>query len=546
MSTAKTKQNIKFPAFNNLDDKIAKNPVTLNTKETSNKLQPISSNDLNIGEGLNGFFCEGGGVKGIQQAVICTILEQITGKPFYLLVDLVGGTSAGALNMAILTIPKEKGSLEPLFAASESIDLFTEMAQVIFPQSTFKQTMNNIKTFNGLLGNKYNNEALKKLLEKYCGDLTLADTIVPIFIPVYDLYHKELVVLSTLKARESPEHNYRLVDVLLGTTAAPGYLPPVKVTNISGMKDSVWIDGGLGKNSPTLAVYLELLAAGYKINSMNYVSSDDPYVKGYSAFMYGGGKLDILKNGVQSMLLSSQQRWEENIIERILVDKYCKIEVPLSDQSNTKLDDSSTANLQSLIADTEDYIRTEGNLWLKGIVDNLTASYDRKHPENKINANLELYKELFNTLPPNATKEIDEGYGREEDLSSSEEELSYDLPNIGVNAKSTADVIPQSSEPSALPAHPPSDINAGARPIAASSYQKEQADSIVPSKDMVEPLSLRANKHPIPPPDEGYDSGVEENDPEGELLDELLGKPTPKRDEMLLDGVDPVNEDYSA
>ncbi|WP_341764214.1 patatin-like phospholipase family protein [Candidatus Tisiphia endosymbiont of Beris chalybata] len=538
MSTAVTNKNIKFPSFDNLDAKIAKNPITRDVKE------PVFSHNFKAGEGINAFSCEGGGVKGIQQAVVLALIEELTGTPISKLYDIGAGTSVGGLMAVILTIPKEKGSLEPRFAASEVVDLFQEMVQKVFPQGTFKQTMYNIKTFNGLLGNKYSSEALKKLLEEHCGDLTLADTIIPLFIPVYNRNDHDIEVLSTIKARENPDHNYRLVDVLLGTTAAPGFLPWAKVTNLSGSKDSIWWDGGLGKNSPTLSVFLELLIAGYNVNNMTYISSDDPYVKGHTSGMYGGGKLDILINNVKSLLMDSQQRWEENMIERILPDKYYKIAVPLREKSSTKLDDSSPKNMQSLKDDVGIHLEAEGNLWLKGIVDNLVTCYNNKHPENLIKVNLPLYHELFSTTPPSIIQEIDEGYG-EEDVSSSQEQLTYDLPPVGVNSPSTAGVIPLTPQPSALSAHPFSEVQAASKPIEPKLSQGEQKEGIMRAQDILAAPSLAAKKPFALEEDDGYDSGGEDENSKLELIEELLGQSVSKREENAsLEGEDPIPDDY--
>ncbi|WP_341748072.1 patatin-like phospholipase family protein [Candidatus Tisiphia endosymbiont of Dascillus cervinus] len=190
----------------------------------------------------------GGGIKGIAELVVLAAIEEMTGKSISELFSVITGTSVGGLIATLLTIPKEKGSTEPLFSAKQALELFENTAADIFPQKWY---------FNGPIGNifshKYSQKPLKAMLEKYLGNSTLDEAITRVIIPVFDVSGKN----DPNKVFDSHTHNDVLKkEVVLATTAAPTYFKVV--VNKEGVGGFGYdagvpyalVDGGLSANIP--------------------------------------------------------------------------------------------------------------------------------------------------------------------------------------------------------------------------------------------------------------------------------------------------------
>ncbi|MDF2437140.1 MAG: patatin family protein [Bacteroidota bacterium] len=196
---------------------------------------------------------DGGGLKGLVAIRILKIIEDITKKRITDTFNLMGGTSTGGLIVSALTV-KEKDKDKPRFNLDQIEGMYLEAAQTVFQQGGFNLT-------------GYETDHLNNLLERCFDSIPIADTLIPIFVPTYDLNENRIIVFKTRSAREDQTKNITLFDVGRATSAIPPVFPTysLKYNN----RELKCIDSGYYIKNPSIAV----LAEAWK-HKEYYVSSD--------------------------------------------------------------------------------------------------------------------------------------------------------------------------------------------------------------------------------------------------------------------------------
>lgn len=137
----------------------------------------------------------------------------------------------------------------------------------------------------------YGSSRLKTALTALFEDATMQDLRTNVVIPAYNYSKKKPILFSNLNYAEFIGQNELLVDVALCTSAAPIYLPPVKLA--AGIPPFVLptdeiIDGGMYKNNPAHIGYAWsrilkprasrhcLLSVGTCQEDPNLTEEDDP------------------------------------------------------------------------------------------------------------------------------------------------------------------------------------------------------------------------------------------------------------------------------
>ncbi|PIN11241.1 Ca2+-independent phospholipase A2 [Handroanthus impetiginosus] len=196
---------------------------------------------------------DGGGVRGIISATILKFLEsqlqELDGDDARLsyYFDIIAGTSTGGLVTAMLAIPGKNNP--PLFAAKDISPFYMENCQKIFPQKCgFLGRMKRF--FKSLVRPKHDGKYLHDTIKELLGETRLHQTLTNVVIPAYDIQELQVVVFSTLEAKQEKA---LLADVCIGTSAAPTYLPAYYFENKDEMGNSReynLIDGGIAANNP--------------------------------------------------------------------------------------------------------------------------------------------------------------------------------------------------------------------------------------------------------------------------------------------------------
>ncbi len=165
---------------------------------------------------------EGAASRPCQGIMLNNIAKQV-GDNLLKKFDLVAGISAGAGLAVYLTATNPDGS--NIYTPEE----LTEAIPNLIKASAVTSWYHKLTTLWGLIGPRYSNASFREISKKDLGDSRLSQTSIPIIVPVIDFHTKKIVILSTLKARENPEHDCFLRDVVGGAVAIPAIAPPYRI-----------------------------------------------------------------------------------------------------------------------------------------------------------------------------------------------------------------------------------------------------------------------------------------------------------------------------
>ena len=214
---------------------------------------------------------DGGGVKGILTLGMLEVLEAELRKraqsPNLVLsdyFDLIGGTSTGAIIAAGLSVGKSVGEL---------IAMYRELGPKVFGKTTGDGM---------LLGSKYDSKALKEALWPVLDKKTLGSAQIKTGLA---LHAKRIdtgspwVLTNHPKAKffdppdfgpdDVPNKDYRLIDVVMASAAAPTFFDEVRIPMGYDKNDrpKTWgyfVDGAVGGfNNPSVQLLLTALVPAY-------------------------------------------------------------------------------------------------------------------------------------------------------------------------------------------------------------------------------------------------------------------------------------------
>lgn len=175
----------------------------------------------------------GGGFRGLFTAEFLTLFENELGRPLHECLDLVVGTSVGAINAAGLAVGLEAASLR---------DMMVDLGRSVFPPERIPFS----HLAKQILAQKRDPTLLAQALQQALGATTLlADTKVPVAIAAVDITGGRHKVFRDRRLG-GRDDSTGLVDAVLASTAAPTYFPPHSIDA------KTYADGGLFANAPDL------------------------------------------------------------------------------------------------------------------------------------------------------------------------------------------------------------------------------------------------------------------------------------------------------
>ncbi len=194
---------------------------------------------------------DGGGIKGVVVTTALTMLEAHLGYPLHTRIGLTAGTSTGSIIAAGLASRMEAKTLN---------QLYLDLGDQIFRQGISTRLW---PFFN----HRYSQVPLKKSLEKYFSDKNVADLWnatppIDIVITTFDIVENRTRFIKPYKSKYA---EWKLVDAVLASAAAPTYFPSV---------DGSFIDGGVGSyNNPCyLAAYEIAFSLNWKLEETTLIS----------------------------------------------------------------------------------------------------------------------------------------------------------------------------------------------------------------------------------------------------------------------------------
>ena len=176
----------------------------------------------------------GGGARGLAHIGILKVLERES-----IPIDLITGTSMGAITGAVYALKKDISAIEKITEKYSKISGFN--INLSFSEKERKDKPFFLKKMSDFLKKGYilnlelrrkyinDGEELKKIIKDLVGDKAFTDTKIPFAAVAADLVKGEKVILTQGK----------LFDALLASASIPGMFPPV----ISDKK--ILVDGGI-------------------------------------------------------------------------------------------------------------------------------------------------------------------------------------------------------------------------------------------------------------------------------------------------------------
>ncbi len=194
---------------------------------------------------------DGGGIRGIIPALVLAELERRAGRPIAEMFELIAGTSTGGILAVALTRPDAQG--RPRWSAQEVAEVYVAYGPRIFDLRLTR----SIKTAYGLINERYEARGLEEVLDRYCGESRLSESVTDILVPAYDVVQRQLFFFDSAKAKQDRTCDYPASLVARATSAAPTYFEPPVVGGGGPQGELVFVDGGLFANNPAMCAFAE-------------------------------------------------------------------------------------------------------------------------------------------------------------------------------------------------------------------------------------------------------------------------------------------------
>jgi uncharacterized protein len=267
---------------------------------------------------------DGGGIRGLIPALVLAEIERRTGRAAGELVDLVAGTSTGAIIACALTRP------DPL-PAERIAAIYVEEGPRIFDRTLLKR----ITSADGYLDERYESDGLLEALRRHLGTARLADASPALLLTAYDLQRRRALLLRR-------DDDLSMVDAAHASSAAPTYFEPVRVG------DATLVDGGVFATNPAVCAYAE--AAGELELLLSLGTGEHtrplPYetVRDWGRLEWAQPVLDVVFDGIADAV--------DLQLSALLAGDYVRLQTPL-DEASDELDDASPENLEALANEAE-------------------------------------------------------------------------------------------------------------------------------------------------------------------------------------------------
>ena len=171
----------------------------------------------------------GGGLRGIFQAVFLSKISQYLEKPLWKNFDLICGTSTGAIVGMAVAMETD---------IDRVVDLYKEKGAAIFK----KRRLGGLRR-----GPLYNQAILKKELEKIFVNKQLKDANTRVLITSASVNKFDHRFFTNFPTYTRSDENLSIVDSILSSTAAPTFFPPFTPKG----QERAYVDGGVWANTPS-------------------------------------------------------------------------------------------------------------------------------------------------------------------------------------------------------------------------------------------------------------------------------------------------------
>jgi patatin-like phospholipase/acyl hydrolase len=268
---------------------------------------------------------DGGGIRGLIPALVLAEIERRTGRRVGELVDLIAGTSTGAIVACALARP------DPLPAAQVA-EIYVQEGPRIFDRSLLKR----IESVEGLLDERYDSTPLVAALERHLGAARLPDARPPVLLTAYDIERRRAVFLR------SASDDVAMAAAAHASSAAPTYFEPARVNG------AALVDGGVYAANPSVCAYAEAAGRLELLLSLGTGEHTRPLryedVRGWGRLEWAKPLFDVVFDGSADAV--------DLQLSALLGADYVRLQTPL-DEASDDFDDASAANLAALRREAE-------------------------------------------------------------------------------------------------------------------------------------------------------------------------------------------------
>jgi hypothetical protein len=263
---------------------------------------------------------DGGGIRGLIPALVLAEIERRTGRRMATMVDVIAGTSTGAIIACALARP------DPM-AAGRIAEVYTVDGPKIFDRSALKV----VTSVDGYVQERYDDTQLVASLRTHLGDGRLTQATTRLLVTTYDLQARSALLLR------SDRDDVSFVDAAHASSAAPSYFEPLR------LGDRTLVDGGVAAINPSLYGYAEAGGKPALLLSLGTGSQTKPLpydqVKDWGKLEWAEPILDVVFDASADAVDSQ--------LDRLIDGAYIRLQTPLTEASGD-LDDASEQNLAAL------------------------------------------------------------------------------------------------------------------------------------------------------------------------------------------------------
>lgn len=285
----------------------------------------------------------GGGYRGLYTAHILAEFEKKAGKPIARCFDLIAGTSIGGILALGLAMEVPAAAIRDKFIADgESIFSAREKPRGLF---------SNIRDIARFIWKpKYDAAALRKTIEDVLGeDVNLGAAKHRVIVPAINMSTGAVQVFKTAHHKTFVrDHQLRMVDIGLATSAAPTIFPMARVGNWN------FVDGGLFANAPDFCALHEanhfLDVARDEIQILSVGTTTTRYSLANSSGTNFGAFQWLIGGRLLSTTISAQQQLTEFTLVHLLGDRFIRVDQQQSHEQAEELGlDVATKNARDTI-----------------------------------------------------------------------------------------------------------------------------------------------------------------------------------------------------
>lgn len=300
---------------------------------------------------------DGGGIRGVIEAVILAEVEKLIDRPLNKYFHLIAGTSTGSILAAAIATGRK---------SEEILELYRQKGKTIFPY-TSRWSPQRLKLVwrYGPSAPKFSDEGLIKALKEQFNSTKLSDldTSPRLLITAYDTIDRETIIFKSWQ-KYKPWANSPLWEVCLCSSSAPTYFPAHLLKTQD--KNYSLIDGGVGANNPTACAVAEALRLDNPIREIFVLSigtgnSDNPIsfekVRGWGVgqWIWGGRLIQVLFDASADVNdYITRQVMSPPELEDGPSSRYLRLQPTIK---NDLMDDATDNNINRLIDLAKNYIQ---------------------------------------------------------------------------------------------------------------------------------------------------------------------------------------------